>query len=350
MTPTYDIHLYRVNLEGGEPRRLTESPGQHDRPAYWTYLGSKGEGVQFSPSHQFFLDAHSDVNRPPQTDVCRADGKRIAVLTKASDAAMKMLRPHAPDEFSAKAADGRTDLYGIVYKPYDFDAARKYPVLDYIYAGPQTTWVSRTYAGGIGAMAQAFANLGFIVFTVDARGTPERGKEFQDVVYGNIGRNEIPDHVAVLKHLAATRTYIDLSRAGVFGASYGGYFAIRAMLQAPEVFQAGVAVAPLSDLRQVSGSATIYFSGDAEKDKDALEFASNLRVAGNLKGHLLLIHGTSDVNAPVTATMQMIDAFIRAGKHYDLILVPDQDHIIGGQPGAYILQQQRKYLIEHLQP
>jgi dienelactone hydrolase len=186
--------------------------------------------------------------------------------------------------------------------------------------------------------------------SVDARGTPERGKEFQDVVYGNIGRNEIPDHVAVLKHLAATRTYIDLSRAGVFGASYGGYFAIRALLQAPEVFRAGVAVAPLSDLRQVSGSATIYFSGDAEKDKDALEFASNLRVAGNLKGHLLLIHGTSDVNAPVTATMQMIDAFIRAGKHYDLILVPDQDHIIGGQPGAYILQQQRKYLIEHLQP
>jgi len=152
----------------------------------------------------------------------------------------------------------------------------------------------------------------------------------------------------VLKQLAAARPYIDLNRAGVFGGSYGGYFTIRAMLQAPEVFRAGVAAAPLTDLRQVSGASAVYFTGDAAQDKDALEFASNLRLAGNLKGHLLLIHGTSDVNAPLTATMQMIDALIGAGKPYDLILLPGQDHIPAGQAANYSLQQQRKYLVEHL--
>ena len=122
------------------------------------------------------------------------------------------------------------------------------------------------------------------------------------------------------------------------------------MLQAPDVFRAGVATAPLTDLRQVAGSTMIYFSGDSEKDEEALEFASNLRLARNLKGHLLLIHGTSDVNAPLTATMQMIDALTKAGRPYDLILLPDQDHLPAGQAAIYLLQQQRRYLVEHLNP
>jgi dipeptidyl aminopeptidase/acylaminoacyl peptidase len=198
-------------------------------------------------------------------------------------------------------------------------------------------------------VAQAYANLGFIVFTVDARGTPDRGKAFQDVVYGAFGRNEIPDHVSVLKQLAAARPYLDMSRVGVFGGSFGGYFAIRAMLQAPDTFHVGVAGAPLSDLRQVSGTGLILL-GPPEKNKEAYDFASNLRIAGNLKGHLLLIHGTSDVNAPLTATMQMIDALIKAGKPYDLVLLPDQDHVPSGPYAAYYMQAQKRYLVQHLNP
>ena len=346
----YDFHLYRVNLQGGKASRLTEATGQHDQSLYLSYLGSsKGEGIQISPSKQFFLDSHSDVNRPPETDLRRANGELVEVLSKASGDIAQALRPYPPEEFTAKAADGSTDLYGILYKPYDFDANRKYPVLDAIYAGHQTTWVSRSFAAGSGALAQAYANLGFIVFTVDARGTPDRGKVFQDVVYGNLGRNEIPDHVAVLKQLAAARPYMDMSRVGVFGGSFGGYFAIRAMLLAPDTFRVGVAVEPLSDFRQVSGSGMMLL-GPPENNKEAYDFASNLRIAGNLKGHLLLIHGTSDVNTPLTATIQMIDAFIRAGKPYDLVLLPDQDHAPSGPSATYYMRAQKRYLVEHLKP
>ena len=346
----YDFHLYRVSLQGGKASRLTDATGQHDQSLYFSYLGAgKGEGIQISPSRQFFLDSHSDLNRPPETDLRRADGELVEVLSKASGDIVQTLRPNPPEEFTVKAADGKTGLYGILYKPYDFDANKKYPVLDAIYAGPQTTWVSRTFAGATGVLAQAYANLGFIVFVVDARGTPDRGKAFQDVVYGDFGRNEIPDHVAVLKQLAAARRYMDMTRVGVFGGSFGGYFAIRAMLQAPDTFHVGVAVEPLTDLRQVSGSGLILL-GPPDSNMEAYDFASNLRLAGNLKGHLLLIHGTSDVNAPLTATIQMINALITAGKPYDLVLLPDQDHAPSGPYAAYYVQAQKRYLVEHLRP
>jgi dipeptidyl aminopeptidase/acylaminoacyl peptidase len=168
-------------------------------------------------------------------------------------------------------------------------------------------------------------------------------------VYRNLGRNEIPDHVAVLKQLAAERPYMDMLRVGVFGGSLGGYFTIRAMLQAPEVFQVGVAIAPISDFRQVSGSPMLLL-GSPEDNKNAYEFASNLRIAGNLKGHLLLIHGTSDVNVPFTATIQMIDALERAGKPYDLVVLPEQGHAPTGQAATYYQEALKRYLVEHLNP
>jgi dipeptidyl aminopeptidase/acylaminoacyl peptidase len=168
---------------------------------------------------------------------------------------------------------------------------------------------------------------------------------FQDVVYKNIGRNEIPDHVAVLKQLAATRSYVDMSRVAAFGGSFGGYFAIRALLQAPDVFQVGVAMAPLSDLRQANHES---WMGRPEENKEAYDYASNLLMAGNLQGHLLLIHGTSDVNAPFSATMQMIDALERVNKPYDLVVLPEKDH--NAQNSPYSLQAVKRYLLEHLKP
>jgi dipeptidyl aminopeptidase/acylaminoacyl peptidase len=125
-----------------------------------------------------------------------ADGRRLETLSEASSDALAELRYAPPEEFVVKAADGATDLYGVLYKPYDFDPTRRYPVLEHIYGGPQTTWVEREFLGPLSVWPHALAQLGFVVFVVDARGTPERGKAFQDVVYGNFGRNEIPDHVA----------------------------------------------------------------------------------------------------------------------------------------------------------
>jgi dipeptidyl aminopeptidase/acylaminoacyl peptidase len=337
----YDFQLYRVSLNGGRSARLTDAPGQHDLPLYVSYQGARGEGIQFAPSGEFFLDAHSDLNRPPQTDLRRADGSLVAVLAQTSMNAVIPVMPHSPEEFTVKAADGQTDLYGVLYKPRDFDPKKKYPVVDFIYAGPQMTRVPRTFTAS--AREQAYANLGLILIVLDARGTPARGKAFQDVAYKNLGRHEIPDHAAALQQLAAARPYLDLTRVAALGGSTGGYFAVRALLQAPEVFQVGIALAPIYDFREVNN---VLWMGAPEENKAAYDFASNLSLAAKLQGHLLIIHGTSDVNAPFANTMLMLDALERANKPYDLVLLPELDH--NGQNSPYSLQAIKRYLIEHL--
>jgi dipeptidyl aminopeptidase/acylaminoacyl peptidase len=275
----------------------------------------------------------------------RADGKPLQVLSKANVDALLLAHWQSPEEFVVKAADGITDLYGALFKPHDFDSGRKYPVIDDIYAGPQWAAVPRAYLEG--APRRGLAQLGFIVLRLDGRGTPERGKRFQDAVYLNLGRNEIPDHVAALRQLAATRPYMDLERVGIVGHSYGGYFAIRALLTAPDVFKVGVASAPPTELLLDPVGIEPYL-GLPQEHKDAYDFASNLPLAHNLRGRLLLIAGTSDVNVPFSETLRMVDALTRAGKPYDLVVLPARDHTIPGD--AYWRTTVRRYLQEHLQP
>ena len=198
-------------------------------------------------------------------------------------------------------------------------------------------------------IAPALTQLGFIVFGLDARGTPQRGKEFQDVAYGNLGRYEIPDHVAALKQLAEERPYMDLSWVGIYGYSWGGYFTLRAMLLAPDVYHVGVAGGLIVD---ASAGGHERYLGPPQRNKEAYEYYSNLRLAGNLKGKLLLIHGTSDVNAPFSETMKMVEALIRAGKPYDLIVMPEQSHgsLRVGTSGTYWREALRRYFQEHLKP
>ena len=329
----YDTQLYRVGLESKGFVRLTEATGQHD--------------IQFAPSKEFFLDTHSTTDRQPTVELRRADGRLLQVLSKANIDAVKELKRIPPEEFMVKAADKKTDIYGVLYKPYDFDPNREYPVVEGIYAGPTTAIVPRTFTEGV--EAQALAQLGFIVFNVDGRGTPGRGKEFQDVVYGNFGRNEISDHVAALKQLAEKRSYMDLSRVGIVGHSWGGYFAIRALLLAPDVYHVGIASAPAVDLSDFRVSIEPYM-GLPQNNEEAYEYGSNLRLAGNLKGKLLLIHGTSDDDVLFSATMKMVKALIRAGRPYDLIVLPEQHHIPSGTSRTYWLEAIRRYFQEHLKP
>ena len=334
----YDTHLYRVTLEGKGFTRLTEAPGQHD--------------IQFSPSNEFFVDTHSTVARPPVVELRRADSTLLQTLAKANFDALKELRWSPPEEFVVKAADGETDLYGVLYKPYDFDPNKKYPVIDKIYGGPHTVYVPRTFSDRRASLPQARAQLGFIVFTVDARGTPERGRTFQEVVYGNLGRNEIPDHVAALQQLAEKRPYIDLSQVGIHGNSFGGYFAIRAMLLASNVYHVGVA--------RAAGTWDNPFRPDDNVltgSKEALDYASNLNFAANLKGKLLIIHGTSDACVPFSNAMKMVDALIRAGKHFDLLVLPGAGHrynigtsLSDVTSKTYVFEAIRRYFQEHLKP
>jgi dipeptidyl-peptidase-4 len=341
----YDTHLYRVNFEGRGFTRLTEAPGQHD-----VAFASTIEGIEFSPSKEYFLDAHSSLDRPPAVELRRADGKLLRVISESSLDGLKDLRWKAPEEFTVKAADGKTELWGAMFKPANFDPDKKYPVLDFIYNGPQVTWVPRSFLDGRSLSAQTMSQLGFIVIIVDGRGTPERGKAFQDVVYRNFGRNEIPDHVATLRELGASRPYMDLGRVGIYGGSWGGYMTIRALVLAPEMYRVGVASIPVADLYDHPASAIEPYMGLPQNDRAGYEYASSLRLVANLKGHLLLIAGTSDVNAPFSAAVKMVEACIRAGKPVDFVVLPEQDHNPTGASLDYLVKAQRKYFEEHLKP
>jgi len=320
--PPYNSCLYRVDLEGKRLTQLTEPIGWHD--------------IEFSASKQFFIDTYSSVDQPPVVELRRADGRVLQVVAKASIDRLKDLKWSPPERFVVKAADGQTHIHGVLYKPYDFDPNKKYPVIEFIHASPGSI-VPRTFAGNWWAVsAQAMAQLGFITFIVDGRGTAYRGKQFREVNYQQIGRYEIADHVAALEQLARNRSYMDMNRVGIYGASYGGYMAIRGLLVAPEVYHVGVADAPVADM--------------SERSELALDPPPNLQLAGNLEGKVLLIHGTSDRAAPVVHTMKMVEAFIRAGKSYDLVVLPEQGHSFTGTSEKYAREAARRYFQEHLKP
>lgn len=333
----YDIHLYRVSLDGGDPEQLTEGSGQH--------------AVQFAPSKAFFVDTHSSVDRPPRSELRSADGTLVETLAVADVSALGALDWRPPEEFVVKADDGVTDLYGVIYHPPDFDPSRRYPVVEIMYPGSQTTAVPRTFTSNMwGVQAQALAQLGFVTFVVDARGQPGRGKAFQDVVYKAIGRNEIPDHVATIRHLGEARPYMDLSRVGVHGYSWGGYFTLRAMLLAPAVYHVGVSGSPVVELESVAWVPVEPYMLKPSENPEGYAYASNLTIADRLAGKLLITIGTADVNTPFAQTMRMTEALIRADKPFDLLVLPDQSHGLQGQSMKYFQNAVARYFVEHLQP
>lgn len=333
----YDTHLYRVPLAGGRLEKLTGAEGEH--------------AVVMAPSKRYFLDTHSTPRRPPVVEWRRADGTLVKVLSRAGTRVLEReLRWRPPETFTVTAADGETPLHGVLYQPWDFDPAKRYPVVDYIYNGPFITWAPQTFLDRRGIEALALAQLGFVTVVLDGRGTTERGKAFQDVVYRAFGRNEIPDHATALEQLAAERPFIDLSRVGIFGGSWGGYMTIRALLLRPDLFGVGVATNAVTGLIDHPASAIEGYMGLPQDMPEAYEEASNLRLADRLEGHLLLIHGTSDVNATFSNVMKMAAALVRADKPYDLLVLPEESHRIEGQASRYADLARWRYFVEHLRP
>jgi dipeptidyl aminopeptidase/acylaminoacyl peptidase len=303
----YDNPLCRVNFEGEEFKQLTPAIGAHS--------------IEFSPSKEFFLDTHSHHSRPPIVELRRTDGTLIRIISEANiDSLIEEVKWTPKEEFVVKAADGKTDLYGLLCKPPDFDPNEKYPVIAYIY----TTFYGMDVGFLEDLALRSFSFLGCIAYQVWERGSEGRGREFRKLAYRNIGRYEIPDYVAALKQLAEERPYMDLNRVGVFGGSHGGWGAIRAMLQAPDVFHVGVAERPDVDLFE---DDNIEFIMDSpQNNPEGYEYASNLWLAKNLKGKLLIVHHSSDIANPLSATMKMCDAFIREKKYFDLLIIPGATH------------------------
>jgi dipeptidyl-peptidase-4 len=330
----YDIRLYRVRFDGCEFTCLTDISGSRE--------------IIFGPTKEFFLDIHSDINRPMRTDMRKVDGTFLQTL-ETSDISQLISELHYtfPEEFWSIALDGETPLRGVLYKPFDFDPEKKYPVIEYIYGGPHTFDVPVSCFGF--PLLEALAQAGFIVFVVDCRGTIGRGKKFQDVCYRRVGLFELEEHISVLHQLAHDRSYMDLSRVGIFGLSHGGFMTLRAMFSQPDVYHVGVATCPPYGLEDMAWLYTERFSNLPENNMENYKATSCVALAGNLKGKLLISHGSIDHNAPIAGTIKLIDALVKAGKPFDFQLLPEQVHLYTGESQKYWELSLMEYFVEHLQ-
>ena len=250
---------------------------------------------------------------------------------------------------TVKARDGKTDLYGLMYVPTNLDRTKKYPIVNHIYPGPQTGSVGgRSFAPARGD-AQALAELGFIVVEIDGMGTPWRSKSFHDAYFGRMGDNTLPDQVAGMKELAARYPWIDINRAGIYGHSGGGFATADAMFRYPDFFKVGISEAGNHDQREYEDDWGERYQGLLARTSDGSDSyapEANQLLAKNLKGKLLLAHGTMDDNVPPYNTLLVVNELIKANKDFDLILLPNRAHGFGNEP--YMVRRRWDYFVKNL--
>jgi len=278
-----------------------------------------------------------------------ADGKLLTPIAKADISRLVAAGWKPPVPITVKARDGATDLYGLMFKPTNLDPNKKYPIVNFIYPGPQGGSVgSRAFAPARGDL-QALAELGFIVVAIDGMGNPTRSKGFHDAYYANMGDNTLPDQISGMKQLAARFPWIDLERAGIWGHSGGGFAAADAMFRYPDFFKVGISEAGNHDNRGYEDDWGERYQGLLERKADGstnYDDQANQNIAKNLKGHLLLAHGTMDTNVPPYNTLLVVNELIKANKDFDLIMLPNRGHGFGGEP--YMVRRRWDYFVRYL--
>jgi dipeptidyl aminopeptidase/acylaminoacyl peptidase len=332
----YFVHLYRVSLDGGPATLLTPEDANHD--------------ISLSRSGRYFVDSYSKPDVPPATVLRDSNGALVLELERADITKLLAAGWKPPQRITVKARDGVTDLYGLMYKPTRLVPGRKYPIVNHIYPGPQTGSVGNRNFSVARGDAQALAELGFVVVEIDGMGTPWRSKKFHEAYYGDMGDNTLPDQVAGMKELARRYPWIDITRAGIYGHSGGGYAAAAAMFKYPDFFKVGIAESGNHDNR-------VYEDDWAEKWTGLLEhrgngFTSydsqaNQNFAKDLKGKLLLAHGTMDNNVPPNNTLLVVDALIKANKDFDLLMIPNAAHGYG-DAANYMTRRRWDYFVKNL--
>lgn len=326
----YLQHLYRIGLDGSGLRLLTPEHGEH---AVW-----------FSPTGEYFVDRYSLPDTPPITVLRRAsDGAVIRVLERANIDRLLATGWKPPEPFRAVARDGKTDIYGILWRPSTFDPGKRYPVIEQVYTGPHNFFVPKSFDAWSNH-AQAIAELGFIVVQIDGMGTAKRSRAFHEVSWKNLGDDGLPDRVGAIRQLAAERPWMDTTRVGVYGHSAGGYDAVRSMLMYPDFYKVGVSSAGNHDHRLDKAVWNTQWMGWPVGEH--YEEQSNVTQAHRLKGKLLLVHGDVDENVPVSATLRLVDALIRANKDFEMLIMPNQYHGLGGHP--YFIKKRWDFFVRHL--
>ncbi len=331
----YFQYFYEIDLDGGAVTLLTPDSANHT--------------ASFSPDGEYFVDTYSTPVVPSVTVLRDRRGRALMTLERADISGLVDSGWQPPLPFSVKARDGETDLYGLLFRPKDFDENVEYPVVNYLYPGPQTGSVgSRSFRASHRDL-QSIAELGFVVIELDAMGTPGRSKEFHETYYGNMGDNGLPDQIAGIRQLAERYSWIDVDNVGIYGHSGGGFAAAAAIMRYPDFYSVAVSQAGNHDNRNYEDDWGEKWQGLLEVNADGTtnyDNQANHLLADNLVGKLLIAHGTMDSNVPPSNTMLVVNALIDANKDFDLILMPNRGHGFGNEP--YMMRRRWDYFVRHL--
>lgn len=334
----YQMHVYRVSLQGGEPKMLDIPDMNIDAIA--------------SDDGKYFIANYSRVDCKPASALFDATGKKVCDLGEADFSLLFAAGYKFPERFKVKAADGITDLYGAIYKPFDFDSTKVYPICDYVYPGPQVEANNISWSRGF-TRTDRLAQLGFIVITVGNRGGhPDRSKWYHNYGYGNLRDYGLEDQKYAIQQLGARYSWIDLNRVGIHGHSGGGFMSTAAMLKYPDFFKAAVSCAGNHDNSIYNRWWSEQHHGITEKVEAGdttfvYSIETNPEIASNLKGHLMLVHGDIDNNVHPANTIRVVNALIRANKRFDMLILPGQRHGFGDM-NEYFFWRMADYYCEWL--
>lgn len=363
----YYRYLYRVNFDGSGLKLLSPERADHLLAPNRHFVLSL-DGITayplVSPSGKYVVYNYSTVSEPTRLVIRRvADAGLVAEVERADATELYAAGWRPPEEFVVKAADGKTDLWGTIYKPSDFDPARKYPIIDAQYASPLTAVVPRhfytAYRGMQPLAPSSYAELGFIVVSVDARGTTYRSEAFLHATYGQLNRVGLDDHVTTIRALGAQRPYLDLDRVGIVGHSYGGFAALRALLEFPEFFKVGISSAAMVDTQGMYADyhwsafqgAPIYSDGSHRRPTPT-EIPGNWQalsasgMADKLQGKLLLQMGELDENVPPGQILSFVSALMAKNKDFELLYLPNRNHQFIGE--GYVMRKDWDFMVRNL--
>jgi dipeptidyl aminopeptidase/acylaminoacyl peptidase len=329
----YYLHYYRINFDGTGLTPLTTVDANHV--------------VEFSSDMSFFVDHYSRPDLAPVLALHRAaDASLAGEIEKSDISGLTRAGWRAPEVFVAKGRDGKTDIWGLVWRPSRFDAAKKYPVIEYIYAGPHGSHVPKSFAVTSGMQAQA--ELGFVVVQIDGMGTSNRSKAFQDVAWQNLKDAGFPDRILWHRAFAAQNSWYDITRVGIYGGSAGGQNSLGALLFHPDFYKVAVSYAGCHDNRMDK----IWWNEQWMGWPIGPQYAesSNVDNASRLQGKVLLIVGELDTNVDPSSTLQVVSALLKANKNFDFLMIPGAEHNAGrgGEFGDYGERKRFDFFVRHL--
>lgn len=325
-------HLYEVSDKGGEVRQITSGEGSHS--------------VTMSPDNKYFIDRYSSERRPTVVSVWNVKGEKLFEIGDRLTPELANMERPLPEFFKFKSAAG-IEYYCSITKPLGFNRLEKYPVIVYVYGGPHAQVVRRGWSGS-GLWHSFMADKGYIIFSLDTRGSYGRGKKWEDWIWKDLGRYELEDQLAGVEYLS-TLPYVDSGRIGIWGWSYGGFMTLMALFKAPDVFAAGVAVAPVTDWQLYDSIYTERYMKRPTDNEEGYDTSSPVGFVDDFQGHLLLMHGDADDNVHAQHSYQLIGKLIDAGKNFDFMVYPKKTHGISGPKArVFLFTKMTEFFDRHL--